>query len=64
MIGISVGFLVLLLAVGLVWALCSPAFPALNLALKLAGGAYLLYLAWRIAMSRSLDNGGDTRRAR
>ena len=30
-------------------------YPSLHLALKLAGGAYLLYLAWRIAMSRSLS---------
>ncbi|MEQ9572712.1 MAG: LysE family transporter, partial [Nitratireductor sp.] len=30
-------------------------FPALHMALKFAGGAYLLYLAWRIAMSRSID---------
>jgi threonine/homoserine/homoserine lactone efflux protein len=61
MIGISVGFLVLLLAVGLGLGALLAAFPALNLALKLAGGAYLLYLAWRIAMSRSLDNGGENK---
>ena len=59
MIGISVGFLVLLLAVGLGLGALLAAFPALHLALKLAGGAYLIYLAWRIAMSRSLDNGGE-----
>ena len=59
MIGISVGFLVLLLAVGLGLGALLAAFPALHLALKLAGGAYLIYLAWRIAMSRSLDNGRE-----
>ena len=31
--------------------------------LKIAGGAYLLYLAWRIASSRSLAKDGEARRA-
>jgi len=34
------------------------ALPALHLALKVGGGAYLLYLAWRIAMSRALGPAG------
>jgi threonine/homoserine/homoserine lactone efflux protein len=59
LIGISVGFVVLLLAVGLGLGALLAAFPASHLALKLAGGAYLIYLAWRIAMSRSLDNGRE-----
>jgi threonine/homoserine/homoserine lactone efflux protein len=54
MLGISVGFMALLLAVGLGLGAVLQAFPGLHLAIKIAGGAYLLYLAWRIAMARSL----------
>jgi threonine/homoserine/homoserine lactone efflux protein len=59
MLGISGGFLVLLLAVGFGLGAVLTAFPALHFALKIAGGAYLLYLAWRIAMSRSMGKGAD-----
>lgn len=59
--GIGAGFLVLLLAVGLGLGALLVAFPQLHLGLKIAGGVYLLYLAYRIAMSRSLSskNGSD-----
>ena len=63
MLGIGGGFLTLLLAVGLGLGAVLTAFPSLHLALKIAGGAYLLYLAWRIAMSRSMSN-GDNAKAR
>jgi threonine/homoserine/homoserine lactone efflux protein len=39
------------------------AYPALDLSLKIAGGAYLLYLAWRIAMSRSMVAKGEAKAA-
>jgi len=55
--GIAAGFLAMLLAVGLGAVL--EAFPGLHLALKLCGGAYLLYLAWRIATAGSLGKGGE-----
>jgi threonine/homoserine/homoserine lactone efflux protein len=58
-LGIGVGFLILLLAVGFGLGTLLTAFPSLHLALKVIGGAYLLYLAWRIAMSRSMGSGGD-----
>ena len=61
MLGISIGFLVQLLAVGLGLGAALTAFPALHTGLKIAGGAYLLYLAWKIAMSRSLAGKGDER---
>ena len=61
MVGIAIGFLVLLLAVGFGLGAILTAFPALELALKVAGGAYLLYLAWKIAMSRTLGNARDGR---
>lgn len=58
-LGIGGGFLTLLLAVGFGLGTLLAAFPSLHLALKIAGGAYLLYLAWRIAMSRSMGSGSD-----
>lgn len=61
MAGIAIGFLVLLLAVGFGLGAVLTAFPSLHLALKVAGGAYLLYLAWRIAMSRSLGKDGEAK---
>ena len=59
MLGIGIGFLVLLLAVGLGLGAVLTAFPALHTALKIAGGAYLLYLAWKIAMSRTMGGKGE-----
>ncbi|KRB22950.1 MULTISPECIES: LysE family translocator [Mesorhizobium] len=59
MLGISIGFLVLLLAVGFGLGAVLTAFPALHNVLKVAGAAYLLYLAWKIATSRSLSGKGE-----
>jgi threonine/homoserine/homoserine lactone efflux protein len=59
MLGIGIGFVVLLLAVGFGLGAVLTTFPALHTGLKIVGGAYLLYLAWRIAMSRSVESGGD-----
>ncbi|MER8571641.1 LysE family translocator [Mesorhizobium sp. M1338] len=61
MLGISIGFLVLLVAAGLGLGAVLTAFPALHTGLKIAGGAYLLYLAWKIAMSRSLSGKGEVK---
>lgn len=58
-LGITMGFKALLLAVGLGLGATLAAYPALHTVLKIAGGAYLLYLAWRIAMSRSLSKKGE-----
>jgi threonine/homoserine/homoserine lactone efflux protein len=60
MCGIGFGFFTLLMGVGLGLGALLTAFPQLHLALKIAGGAYLLYLAWKIAMSRSM---GDSKSA-
>lgn len=57
-LGITIGFGSLLLGVGLGLGALLTALPALHLALKVGGGAYLLYLAWRIAMSRALGPAG------
>ena len=59
MLGIGAGFLSLLLGVGLGLGALLTAFPALHTGLKIAGGVYLLYLAWRIGMSRSLSAKGE-----
>ncbi|TPJ15920.1 LysE family translocator [Mesorhizobium sp. B2-7-3] len=60
MLGISIGFLVLLLAVGFGLGAVLTAFPALHTGLKIAGAVYLLYLAWKIATSRSMGGKGET----
>jgi threonine/homoserine/homoserine lactone efflux protein len=59
LLGVDVGF-VFLLAVfagglGLVFA----AVPALQLALKIAGAAYMLWLAWKVASARPVEGKGD-----
>jgi len=60
MLGIGIGFFVLLLAVGFGLGAVLTAYPVLDTALKIAGGAYLLYLAWKIGSSRSLGDGKAT----
>lgn len=56
-LGITLGFTALLLAVGFGLGTLLTAFPWLHLGLKIGGGAYLLYLAWRIARSSALGEG-------
>jgi threonine/homoserine/homoserine lactone efflux protein len=60
MLGVGLGFVVMLLAVGLGIGAVLAAFPALHTGLKVAGTLYLLYLSWKIAMTRSFDGGSDT----
>ncbi|WP_248919533.1 LysE family translocator [Pseudomonas entomophila] len=57
-LGISVGFMVLVLAVGLGLGEVFKAWPPLYSILRYAGAAYLLYLAWKIATSGPMS--GDT----
>lgn len=49
MLGISVGFVIMAVPVGLGLGAVFLAVPALHLALKVIAGAYMLWLAWRIA---------------
>lgn len=56
-LGITLGFTSLLLAVGLGLGALLTAFPALHLALRIGGAMYLLHLAWRIARSSALGEG-------
>ena len=51
MLGISIGYVILMLAVGFGLGEVLRAVPGAFLALKLAGGAYMLWLAWQIARS-------------
>ncbi|HEX2552151.1 MAG TPA: LysE family translocator [Microvirga sp.] len=60
-LGITIGFGSLLLAVGFGLGAVLAAYPALHLALKVAGGLYLLHLAWRIATARSMGQTGSAR---
>lgn len=61
MAGIVAGGISLFLAVGLGLGAIIQTFPELHFVLKIAGSAYLLYLAWKIANSRSMksSNKGD-----
>jgi len=53
LLGISVGYVVLMLTVGFGLGEAFRAVPNAFLAIKIAGGAYMLWLAWRIATSAS-----------
>lgn len=49
--GVALGFGVMVLAVGLGLGAVVTAFPIIYVLLKYAGAAYLLYLAWQIAIA-------------
>lgn len=51
-VGIEFGFVSLMAAVGFGLGALLVAFPSFHLALKVAGGLYLVYLAWKIATNR------------
>ncbi|ATR83466.1 lysine transporter LysE [Pseudomonas sp. HLS-6] len=54
-VGISVGFMVMVLAVGFGLGEVFKTFPPLYTLLRYVGAAYLLYLAWKIATSGPLS---------
>ncbi len=58
MLGISGGFAFLLACVGIGLGQVLLYFPTAFTLLKIAGGTYLVYLAWRIATSGPLERGG------
>lgn len=55
MMGIGFGFFILLIATGFGLAALLEYMPILYTALKFAGGAYMLYLAWKIATSGEIS---------
>jgi threonine/homoserine/homoserine lactone efflux protein len=57
MFGIELGFASVLLAVGFGMGAIFQALPVLYLVLKVAGGLYLLWIAYSIARSRALGDG-------
>ena len=62
-LGISSGFFVMVLTVGLGLAEAFILFPWLYVFLKWVGVAYLLYLAWKIATSKQLEKNSTTESA-
>ena len=55
MMGITSGCIVMMIAIGLGLGQLFARFPVLYSALEIASAAYLLYLAWKIAASRTLS---------
>ncbi|MEA3118885.1 MAG: hypothetical protein QOI13_2155 [Paraburkholderia sp.] len=62
MIGITFGCMVMMVAIGLGLGQLFERVPTIYMALEAASVAYLLYLAWKIATSRSLSIGNSDRR--
>lgn len=60
MFGIGAGFFSLLIGVGLGLGALLHTMPLVYTVLKFAGGAYLVWIAWKIASSRSLSEGRDS----
>ncbi|RIA35674.1 threonine/homoserine/homoserine lactone efflux protein [Ectopseudomonas oleovorans] len=58
MLGISLGFMLLVAAVGLGLGQLFEQVPLLHSVLRYAGAAYLLYLAWKIAQSGAPESSG------
>lgn len=58
--GVTLGFGVMVLAVGLGLGAVFATWPALYVLLKYAGAAYLLYLAWLIANAEPVEPGDST----
>lgn len=57
MLGIGAGFLSLLIGVGMGLGAVLHAYPPAFIALKVTGGLYLLWIAWKIGSSRSMGEG-------
>ena len=60
MFGIGAGFFLLLIGVGLGLGALLHTMPLVYTVLKFAGGAYLVWIAWKIASSRSLSEGSNS----
>jgi threonine/homoserine/homoserine lactone efflux protein len=59
MAGITIGFLVLIVACAAGLGLVFTAVPALQLALKIIGALYMLWLAWKVANARPASESED-----
>jgi len=58
-LGITFGFPVMVVLIGLGLGSVFKSFPVIHHILKYIGATYLLYLAWKIATFSSLNNNGD-----
>src|SRR5471032_2277691 len=63
-LGISIGFMLLVIAVGLGLGEVFKALPWAYTVLRYVGAAYLLYLAWKIATSSAMSDDTDDKRKR
>ncbi|MEM7300214.1 MAG: LysE family translocator [Pseudomonadota bacterium] len=59
MVGVIIGFAALLLAVGFGLGALFERIPHLFTAIKVLGGIYMLYLAWRIANAGAIESKGS-----
>ena len=59
-LGISLGFFVLLVAVGAGFGALVSAYPAVPRGLAIVGAAYLIYLAYGVATSAAIDDGRES----
>ncbi len=59
MAGITIGFMVLLVACAAGLGLVFATVPALQLALKIVGAIYMLWLAWKVANAQPASNEPD-----
>ena len=58
LLGVDVGFVILLAVFAGGLGLAFAAVPALQIALKIAGALYMLWLAWKVASARPSADGG------
>lgn len=63
MVGVSIGFVVLMLACGAGLGVVFALVPSLHVALKVAGAAYMLWLGWKVATAHQTrdDSRGPAR---
>ena len=61
MLGVTIGFIVMLLAGGVGIGLLVATWPALQTAMKIAGAAYMLWLAWKVATAHVSGGEGAVR---
>ena len=59
MLGICAGFMALMLAVGLGVGMILAAVPQLQTALRIAGAAYMLWLAWKVANAAAVGEAAE-----
>jgi threonine/homoserine/homoserine lactone efflux protein len=59
MSGVTIGFLVVVAACAAGLGVVFATMPAVQLALKIAGAAYMLWLAWKVANAKPADGSAD-----